>query len=238
VELIQGVIEKILWKDAGTPDQFGNTHRLSIKVGDSWIGFGKKKANSRGEFKVSIKKGAGWEDVCEGDEIALVTTESNGYLNGKTNDIKIVKKGNASSSGGPAPTSSKSDSSRGAPVAKPAPASNGVDWAAKDAGAAASASIDKALKYIELRKGEVKTDYATVLSIARDMQGLVKTLAAEILNPPATLGDSDSGSPSGSPRGPLTSGMPGKTIQNRTTKTKPAPVEPDESDFEDSDIPF
>ena len=220
MDLIKGVVSAISAKEI-PEDRFGNTYRLSIKVGDDWIGLGSGKKPD-----IGVKEGDSWHTLSKGDEVALVVEENNGYLNGQKKTLKVTKKGSGSVS-----SSSKSDSSRGAVAAKPAPANSGVDWAAKDAGAAASASIDKAIAYFALN-GPRSVTNDDILSKAREMQGLVKTLANEIMGKvPVEEKDNET------PR-PMTSGMPGKTIQNRTTKAKPAPVEPDPEDMEDDDIPF
>lgn len=188
MKLIEGVVEVLSFKEI-PEDRFGNTVRQSIKIGEEWIGMGTGK-----KAEINVKQGAGWVSLEKGDKIALVVDETEGsngtvYLNGQKKTIKVLSKGNGSASG-----TGKSDAgARGSQTSSAKPsqssstgtASGGTDWARKDAGAAASASIDKALRYIELRQGEVKTDYGTVLSIARDFQQMVRTLADEILAGPA-----------------------------------------------------
>jgi hypothetical protein len=235
MKMVQGVIEKILFKPFDEPDQYENTGRLSIKVGDDWVGFGPSK-----KAEINIKKGTGWEKVEEGDEVALMCEESewNGkiYLNGKKSQIKVVKKGTGSptKNAPAAPSSAARGSGAGAVSAKSASANNGVDWAAKDAGGAASASIDKAIAYYQLQ-GNTGVSLDNILDIARQFQVLVKTLAHEIQH-----GDKSEQAfekayspPAETPK-PLTSGMPGKTPGSRG-RSAPKPVEP-EGDFVDSDL--
>lgn len=233
MELIQGVVEKILFKDLGEEDQWGNTHRLSIKVGDHWIGFGKKKPNARGDLKVAIKKGAGWEDVEEGDEIGIVATESNGYLNGKTGDIKMVKKASASGTGRPSDSSSPRQATASNAGQNKQNAGGGVDWARKDAGAAASASVDKAIAVLSAA-GTINNKEAwspdLIYDTAVTMHDVVERLANHILNENKPK-DSDGGkADSKSGPKPMTNGL------SKARGGKPKPVEPDESDFQDDEL--
>lgn len=230
MKLIEGVVEAISAKELPNgEDQWGNTCRVNIKVGEDWIGLGTSK-----KPEVNIKEGAGWHKLAKGDTIAVVVEENGQWLNAKKSDIKIKGKGNSPTTGGAsqARTSGGSAASRTGPTAS-AP----VDWARKDAGAAASASIDKALVYLSATNqfgSKASENFDLIYEVAREMQGLVKTLAAEILNPPQALGDSDGGKPEGSPgpKPPLTNGL------SKARGGKPKPVEPDPEDFNDDDIPF
>lgn len=223
MKLIEGVVESISAKDLPNgEDQWGNTCRLSIKVGEDWIGIGTAK-----KPEVNIKEGAGWHKLAKGDTIAVVVEENGQWLNAKRGDIKVKAKGNGGAS--PARTSGGSAATRTAPTANAS-----VDWARKDAGAAASASIDKALAFYQLCPSHFGSNLTNdlILSKAREMQGLVKTLAEEILNEgkPKAEGDSDGGKPDGKP----------VAVTNGLAKgaRKPKPVEPEPDEFVDDDELF
>jgi len=217
MKLIEGVVEAISAKDLPEEDQWGNTHRISLKIGEDWVGLGSAKKPN-----VSIKEGQGWYEVKKGDQVAVVAQENGNFLNAKRGDVKLVKKGSGTQS--QSGTSSRGSQSSSGKTSASTSVSAGVDWAAKDAGAAASASIDKALRYIALRSGDVKNDYASILSIARDFQSMVKTLAAEIQGKPAAEPEKEEAPAK------LTNGLVKKP-------SKPKPVEPEE-EFEDDELPF
>lgn len=221
MKLIEGVVEAISAKDLPNgEDQWGNTCRLSIKVGEDWIGIGTAK-----KPEVNIKEGAGWHKLSKGDTIAVVVEENGQWLNAKKSDIKIKGKGNSPATGGasPARTSGGSAATRTAPTAS-AP----VDWARKDAGAAASASIDKALLYFSFTgfpDGVEQKD--TILNKAREFQKMVKTLAEEIINGDKAPVTEEKEAPK-----PLTNGL------SKSRGSKPKPVEPEPAEFVDDDLPF
>jgi hypothetical protein len=216
MKLIEGVVEAISAKDLPEEDQWGNTHRISLKIGEDWVGLGSAKKPN-----VSIKEGQGWYEVKKGDQVAVVAQENGNFLNAKRGDVKLVKKGGGS--GAASSQTTKTVTSSASSKTSESRAGVGVDWAAKDAGAAASASIDKALRYIALRNGDVKNDYASILSIARDFQSMVKTLAAEIQGKPAAEPEKEDAPAK------LTNGLVKKP-------SKPKPVEPEEEFEDDTDL--
>jgi hypothetical protein len=241
MNLIQGIVEKVYFKDLGGEDDWGNTHRLSILIGETWVSFGKKKANARGELKVAIKKGAGWEDVTEGDEVAILATatasdDGRTFLNGKTSDIKMVQKGSGATSGSP----KSGGGSRGSQTSSAKPSrgnSSGTDWVAKDAGGAASASVDKAIAVLTavgvLAPGKSWSP-EEIFETSLTMQDVVKRVQSNILN--ADKGEAAFekaySPPANDNKPPMTNGI------SKARGGKPKPVEPDPTDFEDSDIPF
>lgn len=221
MKLIEGVVERVNFKDIDE-DQWGNTCRASIKIGDDWIGLGTAK-----KHEINLKEGAGWYKLKEGDKIAIVAEESeyNGkvYLNGQRKTIKVLSKG-ATGSSQTAAKSSSSVTKTGQSTSQPSSAhGGGTDWARKDAGAAASASIDKALAFFALAK-EVPHNN-DILDKAREFQQMVRTLADEILAGPAKV---EEAKPAVEPEKP-------KAPSSR--KQPPKPAEP-EDDFDQDEIPF
>ena len=99
MKVIQGKIEKILNKDLDQEDKFGNKTRLSVKVGEDWIGMGNKKVAG-----LSIQKGKEWIELFEGDEVVITAEENGKYLNAKTSDCKLVKRGEGKPQGKPTQT--------------------------------------------------------------------------------------------------------------------------------------
>jgi hypothetical protein len=189
-----GIVTKIFVKELPQPDTYQNTHRASIKIDDGeWIGLGTMKGP-----KLTINtKGKEWVELTEGSRVEFLFTSRTGsdgktYLDAKRSGIKVLEWAEKGSSAPEAP-SQPSTAPSGAP--KPASASpartsgssgGGPDWARKDAGAAASASVDKALAYFAITGFDNSfhtTRLREIADVARDMQKIVLELAEEILHP-------------------------------------------------------
>lgn len=121
----KGVVEVITFKEiAGGPDKYGNTHRASVKIGDTWIN--NINIAAKAEYGPQIRYNAGnkakpdYQTLEKGDEVRMIVTaneyNNKTYYNGSTSKIKLTKKG------------------AGAPAQKPAqagntaPASSGSGW--------------------------------------------------------------------------------------------------------------
>jgi len=117
MRVIKGVVSKIFNKDIPT-DKYDNVTRLSVQIGEEWIGFGGKKFPG-----LSVKQGGSWVDVKEGDTVECVVEDNGDFINGKTTGVKLVSKG----SGAP-PAQPKSAQAK-APQAQK---TTGVDWDKRD----------------------------------------------------------------------------------------------------------
>ena len=165
----QGKIEQIFIKALPTPDKYENTHRASIKLDDGeWYQMGSLKKPS---FDVQDDDGK-WKALGEGSEVLIKYEQNGDWKNSNRSKMTVLEfvEGDSTPKTSSASTGFSGSSSGG-----------GVDWARKDAGAAASASIDKAIAL--LSTGNFG-DWAEgdILPLARTMQGLVKILADEILS--------------------------------------------------------
>lgn len=101
-KLIQGKIEKIVSKPIPA-DKYENVFRLSVKVGEEWVGLGGVKKEG-----LSIQKGKEWINLKEGDEVVITAEENGDFLNAKRSDVKLIKAAIATP-GSPLPPKSKSD---------------------------------------------------------------------------------------------------------------------------------
>lgn len=186
-EIIQGVLKRISNKDLATPDQFGNVTRLSVLVeaedGEKWVSLGTMKKPG-----LSIQKGKDWINVGVGSTILALAERNGDFLNGKRSDVKVlslVEAGAPPKQQAPSPPTKAPEASAG--VTPKGGSGDSAYWARKDAGAAASASVDKALAFYSI-KGEAPS-IPQLLAKARDMQALVSALADEIVNPPKVVAD-------------------------------------------------
>ena len=54
--LATGVVEAISVKPLDTPDQYANTHRGSLKIGDDWFSFGIMKDTTTTEIYTAVDR--------------------------------------------------------------------------------------------------------------------------------------------------------------------------------------
>jgi hypothetical protein len=199
VGYISGTIEKVFSKELPQEDRFQNKYRRAIKLAgnDAWFGLGPGKTPA-----VNVKDGKQFRELHEGSVVEFMYSEresSDGkiWYDTKCSDIKVKSWGEGQSgySKGSEPPPPKADAaSTATPAAgKPASAStgrvggstSGTDWAKKDAGAAASASVDKAIAYLTATQGlggGHEDDMNLIYDISRHMQSIVRKLAEEILH--------------------------------------------------------
>jgi hypothetical protein len=239
----KGKISKIFIKAKDAPDQYGNTHRAAVKieeVGDFWIGMGDLKGD-----KLTVQMGAkNWVELTEGSVIEFMYTEKEGnngnvFRDAKRSGVKVLE---LAPGGSPKPAASRPATS-GAPATPSAStartgASSGPDWAKKDAGAAASASVDKAIAYLTATNAfpegtTQQEDIAKIKAVAREMQWIVLELANEILVGNAT--------PKPNPVAPVaaqpTTSKPPTTKPKNPPKVE-EPVTEASWENEDNDSPF
>ena len=84
-KLVQGKIEKIVSKPIDK-DKFDNVFRVSVKVGEAWIGLGGAKREG-----LAIQKGKEWIELKAGDEVVITAEENGDFLNAKRSDVKLLK---------------------------------------------------------------------------------------------------------------------------------------------------
>ena len=189
---VQGIVERALAKELDKPRDFTykgktitNTHRYAIKLeGDErWFSLGEGENPTLG-FKDDDGE---WQPLGPGSEVVIKYEENQSasgttYYNSKRSLVTVIDlvpgEDNPKSKAPPAKQSAS------APSARASSANSGTDWARKDAGAAASASVDKAIAYLSVSEGFTSTnaDYTLILDTARAMQDVVCTLADEILS--------------------------------------------------------
>lgn len=190
---VSGSIQQIQARALDAPDQYDNTHKLALKINDTYYDFG----GAKGE-RFSVKKGQNWVDLDVGDEVEFqyTTRDYNGktYFNAKRSQVTLVAKGSGKAPEAPTPKPATGAASHAPPASVTAPraSSGGTDWARKDAGAAASASIDKAIRYFGIvgfpevnpPHGDFNRNMEAILNVARHMNRLTTTLLEEILTGP------------------------------------------------------
>ena len=228
-KIISGTLKKVFAKELPKPDEWENLYRLSICItpedggDDVWVGLGSKKRQELG-LNLGSTATPKWKNVGEGSTIEVVCTTNGDYLNAKNSDITVIDLVEAPESGGSAPATRSATSANSGSV------SGGVDWARKDAGAAASASVDKAIAYLTATAGFTgftgvsNKDYSLILAHAGQMQEVVKRLADDILNPNRKDDKDEDGDEAPVPVTPK--------------KPKPKPAREVEPAFADDDIPF
>lgn len=100
IVIVKGVVEAIKIDEIQN-DRYGNTHRASIKVGDTWVGMINLRTKEGFEPSVRINTGnrasPNWQQLDQGDEVRVVVKENeyNGriYYNSGVSKITLVKKG-------------------------------------------------------------------------------------------------------------------------------------------------
>lgn len=85
---IEGTVEFVSVKELPQADQYGNTHRSSIKIGDDWFSTGSVK-----KPELTVKHNGGWEAVTKGAKVEFRYTENGNFKNVKRADIAILEMG-------------------------------------------------------------------------------------------------------------------------------------------------
>lgn len=173
----KGKIARISFKET-TPDNYGNNVMKSFKLegDDNWYGLGKGK----GEV-LKVKRGKEFVEVNEGDTVEFMYDESewNGkiYYNTKSINIKLVAKGDGSSS-----VSSVSKGGSQTPSSTSPSQSKGGGY---EAGIKVGHAINNAVQ-IAISTGD--TSDANIRKISERILRLSKTLEAEYLEVVGTVG--------------------------------------------------
>jgi len=89
--VMKGVVEAISVKELAAPDQYENTHRGNIKIGDDWYSMGAFKNGKAGE--IYTKNGL----ITKGAEIEFMYDVNGTFKNVKKATVTLLKKGQAQS---------------------------------------------------------------------------------------------------------------------------------------------
>ena len=87
---IEGTVDFVSVKELPQPDQYGNTHRSSIKIGEDWFSTGSVK-----KPELTVKHNGGWSAVTKGAKVEFRYTENGNFKNVKRSDIAILEMGQA-----------------------------------------------------------------------------------------------------------------------------------------------
>jgi hypothetical protein len=197
VQKVQGIVEAVSVKALAAPDRFENTHKHGLKVGDTWYDFGGSKMDA---FCVKDDEGK-WKQLGKGSEVLIKFEQNGNFNNSKKTWLTVLSlvegdKPSATPQAEARRTVAVTGGASTAPITAPkAPSASqsvsgrssrtGTDWAKKDAGAAASASVDKAIALLAAAENlsEYSFDecFARIEHVARNMQRIVLKLAEEIL---------------------------------------------------------
>jgi hypothetical protein len=82
---INGNVEALSIKEMEKEDQFGNTHRASLKMGDDWYSYGSIKREA-----VNIKTGNSWTQLAKGMEIEFMYDQNGDFKNIKKKTFSIT----------------------------------------------------------------------------------------------------------------------------------------------------
>jgi hypothetical protein len=82
---INGTVEFLSIKERAKPDNYENTHRASIKIGDSWYSYGTIKKD-----KVNIKTGDSWTELQKGMEVEFMYDQNGDFANIKKKTFSIT----------------------------------------------------------------------------------------------------------------------------------------------------
>ena len=82
---VNGKVEFLSIKEMAKPDNYENTHRASIKIGDSWYSYGTIKKD-----KVNIKTGDSWTELSKGMEVEFMFDQNGDFANIKKKTFSIT----------------------------------------------------------------------------------------------------------------------------------------------------
>ena len=96
---INGTVEFLSIKEMAKPDNYENTHRASIKIGDKWYSYGTIKKD-----KVNIKTGDSWTELQKGMEVEFMFDQNGDFANIKKKTFSITDASGAVASAPPKST--------------------------------------------------------------------------------------------------------------------------------------
>ena len=102
---INGTVQFLSIKEMAKPDNYENTHRASIKIGDKWYSYGTIKKD-----KVNIKTGDSWTELAKGMEVEFMYDQNGDFANIKKKTFSIT---DASGAEPPAPVQQSSVQGQG-----------------------------------------------------------------------------------------------------------------------------
>ena len=82
---IQSVVEALSIKEMPQPDNYGNTYRANIKVGEDWYSYGAIKKDA-----IDIKKGDEWVQLQKGMEVEFMYDQNGDWKNIKKKTFSIL----------------------------------------------------------------------------------------------------------------------------------------------------
>ena len=99
---INGKVEFLSIKEMAKPDNYENTHRASIKIGDNWYSYGTIKKDV-----INIKTGDSWTQLAKGMEVEFMYDQNGDFANIKKKTFSIT---DASGAVAPAPVQQQAPS--------------------------------------------------------------------------------------------------------------------------------
>ena len=82
---INATIEAISIKPMSKPDNYGNTFRASLKVGEDWYSYGSLKKDA-----INVKSGGDWVQVAKGMEVEFMFDVNGDFRNIKKASFRIT----------------------------------------------------------------------------------------------------------------------------------------------------
>ena len=73
---LAGNIEAISIKPLAQPDNYGNTFRASLKIGEDWLSYGTLKKDA-----INVKMGSDWVQVAKGMEVEFMYKQNGDFKN-------------------------------------------------------------------------------------------------------------------------------------------------------------
>ena len=107
---LAGNIEAISIKPLAQPDNYGNTFRASLKIGEDWISYGTLKKDS-----INVKMGNDWVQVAKGMEVEFMYKQNGDFKNIDKKSFSIT---DATSSAPPQQSYQAPQQSSGATVSR------------------------------------------------------------------------------------------------------------------------
>jgi hypothetical protein len=134
---IQSVVEAVSIKEMPQPDNYGNTYRANIKVGEDWYSYGAIKKDA-----INIKKGDEWVQLQKGMEVEFMYDQNGDWKNIKKKTFSILSTDTPKKTE-PAKKVGNNFTPRGTSNVNPAEVGQCLNLAAQVMGLSSSALLDK-----------------------------------------------------------------------------------------------
>ena len=109
---VNGKIEAISIKDMPQPDNYGNTFRASLKIGEDWYSYGQIKRDA-----INVKNGSDWVQLAKGMDVEFMFVQNGDFRNIKKASFSITDASGAQAPQAPRPPQS-TQSTQGAGTSK------------------------------------------------------------------------------------------------------------------------